>query len=438
VKGEGTDVSAIELDRGDLDVSASSDATVRRSGGATSWILRASGGAIGLHAANAWVLQPDGGPGLTTRILRLGMLLLAAAALLRLWRTSGAAGRGTIALLLGSAALVAATAITLLHIRKTGLARSHYTGVLSMVGGLVFFGAGAGMLTRLARSVWRRVLAVVGFLALLVYVLAPVTFAVYATNAPRMPLGSRTPAQWGLAYEEVRMSTEGGLRLAGWYVPSANGAAVILLHGAGSTRASTLDHAALLARQGFGVLMFDARGHGESEGTVMEWGWHGARDVRAAVDHLLSRPEITAGRIGALGLSMGGQQAITAAALDPRIRAVVSDGAIAQAFEDAHRMVGWLVRPFYRVMFAAGDLLTGASPPPSLVGAVPTVDRPLLLIAGDESREVQANRLYASLGGATTSLWMLPDTPHTQAIRTHPGEYERRVVEFFASALSTG
>jgi hypothetical protein len=397
-----------------------------------------SAGAVGLHAVDAWVLQPEGGPDLTVRLLRLGLLVLAAAAVFIGWHMSGKAGRGAIALVLGSAALVAGTAITLLHIKKIGLQRTHLSGLASLAGGSVLFLAGAGMLTRLIRSGRRRLLALPAFLVLLLYVLSPVAFAVYAANAPRMPLGSRTPAQWGLRYEEARMVTEGGARLAGWYVPSVNGAAVVLLHGAGSTRASTLDHAAMLARHGFGVLMVDAQGHGESGGTPMEWGWNSVEDVGAAVDYLLSRPEVTAESIGVLGLSMGGQGAITAAAGDPRIRAVVSEGALGQVFDDAAPLVNWLSRPFYRVMFAVGGLLSEVPPPPlDLTSAVRAIgDRPLMLIAGGEPTEARANTLYADAGGAATSLWVVPDTPHTHAIRTRPGEYERRVIGFFSSAFS--
>ena len=56
------------------------------------------------------------------------------------------------------------------------------------------------------------------------------------------------------------------MTLAGWYAPSRNGAAVVLLHGAGSTRSNVLDEAVVLAEHGYGVLMLDARGHGESAG----------------------------------------------------------------------------------------------------------------------------------------------------------------------------
>jgi len=143
-------------------------------------------------------------------------------------------------------------------------------------------------------------------------VVKPLWAAVYATNVPRPELGSATPADRGMKYEEVAFTTADGVKLSGWHVPSSNRAAVVLLHGASSTRSSVLAQAAVLARRGYGVLLFDARGHGRSGG-------------RANVDP---------GRIGAVGMSMGGEQVIGAIAEDERIRAVVAEGATNRVLED--------------------------------------------------------------------------------------------------------
>ena len=47
-------------------------------------------------------------------------------------------------------------------------------------------------------------------------------------------------------------------REAGWYRPSRNGAAVLLVHGGGGDRSGPLRHARMLARHGDGVLLYDA------------------------------------------------------------------------------------------------------------------------------------------------------------------------------------
>src|SRR5690606_12956850 len=93
-------------------------------------------------------------------------------------------------------------------------------------------------------------------------------------------------------------------------------------HGAGTARVSTLANAEVLHGCGYGVLMVDARGRGDSGGLPMELGWFGEQDVRAGVDALAQRYE----RIGLVGLSMGGEQALTAAAHDERVRVAVAAG----------------------------------------------------------------------------------------------------------------
>jgi dienelactone hydrolase len=121
------------------------------------------------------------------------------------------------------------------------------------------------------------------------------------------------------------------VELSGWYVQSSNRAAVVLLHGASSTRSNVLAQAEVLARRGNGVLLFDARGHGRSGGRAMEFGWNGELDTSAAVDYLAGRPDVDPTRVGAVGMSMGGEQVIGAMGLDdaserwlPKARPTVS------------------------------------------------------------------------------------------------------------------
>jgi len=101
---------------------------------------------------------------------------------------------------------------------------------------------GAGLLVWGAISVARRRRgwARVPVIAVIAVVSVPVAFAfamaTAATYVPRVALGSETPSDRGLDYREVAFEASDGVRLAGWYLPSTNGAAVILLHGAHSTR----------------------------------------------------------------------------------------------------------------------------------------------------------------------------------------------------------
>jgi dipeptidyl aminopeptidase/acylaminoacyl peptidase len=107
----------------------------------------------------------------------------------------------------------------------------------------------------------------------------------------------------GAAYENVSFTTTGGLTLRGWYVPSRNHAAVIAAPG----RAGSQRPARVLVRHGYGVLLFDRRGEGKSDGDPNAFGWGAAKDVIAAVAFLQRRADVDRDRIGGIGLSVGGE-----------------------------------------------------------------------------------------------------------------------------------
>ena len=110
------------------------------------------------------------------------------------------------------------------------------------------------------------VLVVASLILLLLYaLLRPLLSAWLFTQPRRVRPADRTPADWGAAYEDVTLSSDGG-HLRGWYVPSRNGAAVVLLHDHGANRLALAPHAAMLTRAGYGVLLLDLRAHGRSDG----------------------------------------------------------------------------------------------------------------------------------------------------------------------------
>ena len=268
------------------------------------------------------------------------------------------------------------------------------------------------------------------------FVLLPAVVALDLTNRPR-PIGSeRTPADVGLPFEDVRISSQDGTSLSAWWVPSRNGAAIVLLPGPGSTRHAVLDHAALITRHGYGALLLDWRGHGRSAGRSMEFGWGAHHDVSAAISFLLEQPSVTRS-VGVLGLSLGGEVALTVAALDHRIRAAVVEGVSARTWADARlepdpHPVGYLNA---WLTFALVGILAPEEAPDPLIDLVPRIEAPVLMISGSPSNERKLNPIYAGVSQDRITLWSLPDTPHIQALRRHPDGYERRVVTVFDALL---
>jgi uncharacterized protein len=255
----------------------------------------------------------------------------------------------------------------------------------------------------------------------------------------RQPICCVIPADHGLtAYEDVRFTTADGLTLLGWYVPSRNGAAIIALHGSGSNRTATLEHAAMLARHGYGVLLLDLRGHGNSGGQVA-LGWDANLDIDAALAYLHTRPDVDVQRIGALGLSMGGEVAMQAAAHTEGLKAVVSDGAGARSLGD------WLSGPVNPLAVPAMwtstnvmALFTGLTPPPPLTELIPRIaPRPLLIISAGHGMggEVELSDLFYAAAGNPKQHWQIPEAEHTGGLVARPQEYEAMVIGFFNAAL---
>jgi pimeloyl-ACP methyl ester carboxylesterase len=186
------------------------------------------------------------------------------------------------------------------------------------------------------------------------------------------------------------------------------------------------------------VLLVDTRGHGESGGDAMDFGWYGNADIAASVEFLVDRADVDQDRIGAVGLSMGGEQALTAAATDTRIRVVVAEGAEARVAADAERlpdsMQGYTQQMMERIACTAARLLTSAEPPMALRDAVSRMTpRPVLLIAA--RGEIEGARYFRDASPSSVALWELPAVTHTGALRAHPVEWEQRVVSTLVAGL---
>ena len=326
-----------------------------------------------------------------------------------------------------------------IHVTKAGPAGSDVTGLLALVAGVLLVALavwipyrhrGEGERTRRRRWVNRGIGLVAGSLVLYAFVL-PTGLAIFETHKYREPIGSPPSSD----FRTVSFASSDGLELSGWYRPSRNGAAVVIVHGAGGDRNGTVEHAALLARHGFGVLVYDARGRGESEGSPMGFGWGWPKDVAGALAFLRDRPDVNPERIGGLGLSRGADTLIRFAAADPSLKAIVADGATGGSFADYRNLDEQAEgAPYYLMMYTAARVLSGASPGEPLKNLVPRISpNALMLIAtgGNLPVERDFNRIYADAAREPFELWELPEVNHTAAIRERPEQYESRVVGFF-------
>ncbi len=241
------------------------------------------------------------------------------------------------------------------------------------------------------------------------------------------------PSLYGVAYTDVVLQTADGLRLSGWYTPPHHGRVILALHGNSTARhCSTFVR---FAQAGFGVLAFDFRAHGLSEGERCTLGLQELLDAEAALAWLHARPEVTA--IGVWGSSMGAVTAIRLAARHPEVLAVVADSAFPTLESVLQRgphprLTALLMR--WLVAAELGSQWAALRPVDEIERIAP---RPIFIIQGGDDELLPRNAaqtLYAA-AGEPRRLWIEPGMRHTELRRRQPERYWSEVTHFFAAAL---
>jgi hypothetical protein len=149
-----------------------------------------------------------------------------------------------------------------------------------------------------------------------------------------------TPADLGMAYEDVRMRTADGVDLHGWMVP-CDGSEMTLLffHGNAGNIGDRVENVKLLHEIGIRVFIVDYRGYGLSEGRPSEKGLY--EDAQAAYAHLVSHQGVPPERIAIFGRSLGGAVAVDLASRQPCGRLIL-ESTFTSAGEMASHMIPFL------------------------------------------------------------------------------------------------
>jgi uncharacterized protein len=397
-------------------------------------------GVVAVHVVDDSFLQPQPGTSagdhLVSGLVPLALLLAAIAFVPRLRPGLRAAVAATIGV------FGAVAGIEAVYYGQAGhLSGDDYTGLAAIPAGLFLISSAVATLWRtrrvedskLRRWVRRLLIGVAAAVATYV-VVAPFLASYVLTHTARAFVPTD---RVGAPHEDFAFTTADGVRLRGWYVPSKNGAAVISFPG----RKGTQKPARMLARHGYGVLLFDRRGEGESQGDPNAWGWNGYRDVDAAVRFLQTRTDVHDDRIGGIGLSVGGEMMLEAAAKSRGLKAVVAEGAGERSVHELLDMTGndkWLALTSYAALTTGVALFSNDAPPPSLKDLVGRIaPTPVFFIYGEHGQdgERNLNPTYYAAAGAPKTLWQVPGSGHVGGINAQPKQYERRVVGFFDRSL---
>ncbi|MBL6983678.1 MAG: alpha/beta fold hydrolase [Anaerolineales bacterium] len=324
-------------------------------------------------------------------------------------------------------------------------------GLGVLVGALCGLTIGLGVefiLSRLGQDRWlyqRRVLLLVMLeIPLVIFLLGPFAYVVVEARPNPHPVCCETPLDYGATgYDDVQIQTDDGVIISGWYVPPAGnpGPVIVLLHGARGDRTGTAWHARQLISAGYGVLMYDQRGTGESTGDRAYLGWMQAEDLLKVLDLLETIPEVDTKKIGAVGLSRGAHTALNAAFLEPeRMAALWLDGMQAQRIEDfpeAETPGEHFATLINAIILKMDEIYFGQKAPPAFIEILSELSQVEMFIVAGGLAEFESivNQRYAQAMAANAQLWLIEDAWHVGGAVVAPKEYHQRMVAFFDLTL---
>ncbi len=258
---------------------------------------------------------------------------------------------------------------------------------------------------------------------------------------PRPCSVGQPPGDFPGRLESVSFGTSDSITIRGWYVAGATPASptVILLHGYTDNRTKMLGRARMLRDAGYGALLYDARGCGESDGERISMGYYETADLIAAIGYLHSRGSAP---IGVIGVSQGGA---TIALASGRLGGV-GCAILESTYDDMRHAIDRRLRHYAGIPGWIGASMLIPIAESSLgcrVGMISPVCRigklgcPLLIISGESDTRVppeDTRRLYDA-ASEPKRLWLVPAADHEDLQRAAPAEYQRRVLGFLRSNL---
>jgi pimeloyl-ACP methyl ester carboxylesterase len=231
-----------------------------------------------------------------------------------------------------------------------------------------------------------------------------------------------------LPFHVVAFSS-GSERLEGWLFrgDGERRGLVVYLHGIADNRQSGVGVAERLLPRGYDVFSFDARAHGLSSGSACTYGLHERHDVSRALD------AVGASRAILLGHSLGAAVALQAAAVDPRVTAVVAASAFSDLPTIVRERARWLLLPGSYVEAALARAGEEARFSPADASPLALADRiavPVLLLHGAADGKTppsHSQRIHAALRGPRR-LVQLPGVGHDEILGRE--EAWREIVSF--------
>lgn len=244
--------------------------------------------------------------------------------------------------------------------------------------------------------------------------------------------------------ERINMTSYDDLDLVAQFIDHEddNNQAVILAHGFRNTGDDMGKLAQMYYERGFDILLPDARGHGESAGDYIGYGWHDRLDYLDWIDLLIE--EYGAEDIILHGNSMGAATVLMTSGEDlpEEVKGIIADSGYSTVKDElAHQLKHLYGLPAFPLLdvtsvitkVRAGYMLGEAS----AIAQVEKNDLPLFIIHGEDDDLVpteMAHEIFEVAGGEK-ELWLVPETGHTKAFDNVTEEFQERVGKFIDQVI---
>jgi pimeloyl-ACP methyl ester carboxylesterase len=235
-----------------------------------------------------------------------------------------------------------------------------------------------------------------------------------------------TPADFGCTFEDVTIP-EKNHKLQGWWLPGANGKAVLYLHGNGGNIGANAEHACRFQKMGFSTLLFDYRGYGRSDG-----GFPSEKSVYEDADRAWSyliEKHVAPADIVIYGHSLGGAVAIELARRHPDARGLIVESAFTS-------LADMSARDRLNRVFPLRLLLTEQM---DSISKVASLKMPILFIHGTADQLVPSfmtEQLFDQARGRK-SLFLVSGAGHENCAATAGKRYGEVVLKFVGSSEVT-
>ena len=244
-------------------------------------------------------------------------------------------------------------------------------------------------------------------------------------------------------FETVSILSYDDLALEGDFLENedSDGNAVILAHGFRGNKGDMSNFVRFYYDQGFDVLIPDARGHGESEGDYIGFGWHDRLDLKQWTQLLIE--EENSSDIFLHGTSMGAAAVLMTSGeeLPPAVKGIIADS----AYTSGADILSYQLESIYNLpalpLIPITSLITELRADytfyeASALEQAAKNTRPLFIIHGEADELVptsMAEELYEAAGG-DKMFWTVPDAGHVKAYTIATQEYQEQLKEFIETS----